>query len=99
MNDDRTVHTHDYTRKNVEREDRSFSWLPLLLLPLFFFLGWAANDYTNPVSDDLGTGTPTYGVGGGPANPTLSPTFSPSPSASATATPLDVESNTDSTGI
>ena len=58
------------TRPNV-RKKTYFSWVPLLLIPLFFVFGWVTKGaYDAPRS---GVNSPQYGVGGGPGDVTPYP--------------------------
>lgn len=83
----------EYEDSNMNEEEnlspRKSTWLiPLLLIPIFFVLGWVANDFskTNPNQT-----MQEYGVGGGPdvqvwPSPTPMswiPTDMPSPSGSS----------------
>lgn len=62
------IRDRDYDQNFQRRSASSWSWLPLLLLPVFFFLGWVTNDYVAPPVDTR----PEAGVGGAPAQePTL----------------------------
>jgi hypothetical protein len=77
---DRVWHADSEGRAEAQERDKKskFNWLPLLILPVAFFLGWGANealssaDEANRVSENR----PEVGVGGGPENTTC-----PSPEA------------------
>lgn len=61
--DDEQYH-YEPTQKNSAARIRPFNWAPLLLIPLFFILGWVTKGvYDTPNSD---MNNPRYGVGGGP---------------------------------
>lgn len=58
-------------------ERRSFNWLPLLLIPLFFAIGWMSRGAVED-SQDIATQNATFGVGGGPGElitPTTTSSF------------------------
>jgi hypothetical protein len=54
-----------------ERNEGGFNWLPLLLLPLAFFVGWGANEAMGNNNDQTYQSQP--GVGGGPNTPCVTP--------------------------
>lgn len=57
-----------------ERDDKKTNWLPLLLLPVAFFLGWAGHDAaSNDTSEIASESQMQPGVGGGPYD-TITPT-------------------------
>lgn len=66
------------------RERRPYTWAWLLLLPLFFVLGWLANSYWGTNTNQY---QPQAGVGGGPANTHNSPFVNPRLTPSITVTP------------
>ena len=92
----------------IERYDRSrpnpASWIiPVLLLPIAFLGGWAANGYVNSGQVENVPGIET-GVGGGPDRreiisplptnitaPTSTPTTTPTPIEEMDLTPTPVE--------
>jgi hypothetical protein len=69
--------TERHAEASRERDNKSTNWLPLLLLPVAFGLGWAIHDAattdTREVAQEESTIQP--GVGGGPES-TISPTGS-----------------------
>jgi hypothetical protein len=70
-------------RVEEKREDNGvLRWLPLLLIPIFVFIGWTARDYADQMNRQASSGV-QYGVGGGPGYPCVSPselpTISPLP--------------------
>lgn len=62
-----------------ERDKKHTNWLPLLLLPIAFILGWAGHDATTKDTHEVAQQQSTIqpGVGGGPAT-TITPTGSSS---------------------
>lgn len=83
-----------------DRSSNPMNWLvPLLMIPVFFIVGWVANDVLTPEFDSS-----QFGVGGGPVNPTTptpyvfptvpettdSPTMSPTDTVTPTASPTTV---------
>lgn len=69
---------HDERRTN-------WAWLPILLIPVAFYLGWIASD-VNTGSQSVNTSQP--GVGGAPG---VTVTVTPSPTLVPTVTgPLEV---------
>ena len=66
-----------------EEEGRRTNWLiPLLIIPVFFVLGWLANDFarTNPSAQNL---EQQYGVGGGPGDVISPSVYQYSPTGSS----------------
>ncbi len=58
--------------RDVRRSRGYFNWVPLLLIPLFFVLGWVTKGAYD-ASPQNGVTTPQFGVGGGPGNVTPYP--------------------------
>lgn len=54
-----------------ETEDR-FNWLPLLLIPIFFMLGWSVNDAVTDKGQVYET-RQQVGIGGGPGTYCITP--------------------------
>lgn len=76
----------DDTNIRERRTSTSSSWLWVLMLPIFFVLGWVANDALTQSSN---TGAQP-GVGGGPPNErieNISPTEQSVPEDTQDATP------------
>lgn len=81
-------------RVNTRTSQRNPSWAWVLLLPLFFILGW----FTNDAVSQSGTYTAEPGVGGAPfvnERETPTPTIEPTPreviSPEPTTTPDDAD--------
>lgn len=58
---------HPEADKDEREKKGGFNWLPLLLIPVAFVMGWGANDAT--AGDDrnqISETRPQVGVGGGP---------------------------------
>jgi hypothetical protein len=80
MEDREYIDRTDYEERRVN----SWSWLPLLLIPLFFVFGWVANDAFDRSAANTG---PQAGVGGAPFdNEALTPTTPPARFEDATPT-------------
>lgn len=65
---DTTVEYEDSDLRDEDVRPRKSNWLlPLLLVPIFFVLGWVANDFarTNPNAQNM---QQQYGIGAGPDN-------------------------------
>jgi hypothetical protein len=75
MDTDKRRDTTDYYTAPTHKRERGPGWSWLLLLPLFFVLGWAANSayYNGAVGSNANTGV-RYGVGGGPGETTITNT-------------------------
>lgn len=83
--------------ENYDDERRTgYSWLlSLVLIVAFFFFGWAAKGYVDQ-NNPNSTGTPNFGVGGGPNNTSVSPTREPF--MTETPTPIEPTNMTSPTG-
>lgn len=60
-------------------KDNKFNWLPLLLLPVAFAIGWGANEAMgNEDTRGQTAQTQQYGIGGGPgSSPCATPASTP----------------------
>jgi hypothetical protein len=73
------------TRKNTQPK-RYFNWVPLLLIPLFFVLGWVTKGAYDSPNNSINS--PQYGVGGGPGDVTPYSTGRVAPVSSSAASPV-----------
>ncbi len=55
-------------KQNIRKveEYKAVRFLPLFIIPLFFFLGWAARGMAEEPTQNQARYTYEYGVGGGP---------------------------------
>lgn len=112
---DEVDEVHDqYYRDNYYNSDKASNWLPLLMIPLFIvgllavfpYLAGNSNNIQNNTAQP-GTNTqpdntesnPQFGVGGGPENPTITPTTTPRPTSTTTPLnePMDLETTREPT--
>ena len=66
------------TAKNKTDDEDRFNWLPLLLIPIFFILGWSVNDAVTGKGQVYDT-RQQVGIGGGPQQGSycITPRFNP----------------------
>ncbi|MDQ3099225.1 MAG: hypothetical protein M3Q44_05755 [bacterium] len=79
ITDDEQNYYDTLTRQNTHPRN-PFNWVPLLLIPLFFVIGWVAKGAYDVPNNSINN--PQYGVGGGPGNITPYPSgyqVSPTP--------------------
>lgn len=86
---DKEVH---YVKDSDDSVNEAWSWIPLLLIPIFFILGWLANDYFSTINRAMNVPV-QVGVGGGPPT-TSSPTTQQQISPTPTITGMPTESPT-----
>jgi hypothetical protein len=67
-----------HKEKDVRENEDRFNWLPLLLIPIFFILGWSVNDAVNG-KGQVYESRQQVGVGGGPGTGSycITPPFAP----------------------
>lgn len=60
---------HARAARASHEQGTKWKWLSLLMVPLFFVVGWLSNQYVSDIRTDVYSPGLQYGIGGGPPVP------------------------------